>query len=399
MPGSAAADNKATLYFFYGEGCPHCAKEEVFLEKMKAKYPSIDVRAFEVWHNPENVAIMTEFLAPYGLKPTGVPVTFIGNSGPLSGYGDDSTSGRVIEGFIKDCVESGCPDAGDIIRGTAKAGASKAKLPTVAGLDVNTASLPILTIVIAFLDGFNPCAFFVLFTLLGILSHAKTRGRMLFAGALFVFVSGLAYFLFMAAWLNVFIYTGGIRVVTLVAALLALVIGAFNIKDFFMFGRGPSLSIPEGAKPGLYARMRTVMRAASLASVITGTIMLAVSVNLYELLCTAGFPMVYTRALTLRSLEPHVYYIYLAAYNVVYVIPMAAIVALFAFTVGSRHFSERWGRTLKFVSGLMMLSLGLVLLIKPELLNNVMLSAALLGLAVGAAFVAAYFTREKGTSS
>ena len=105
------------------------------------------------------------------------------------------------------------------------------------------------------------------------------------------------------------------------------------------------------------------------------------AVNFYELLCTAGFPMVYTRMLTLQELGPGTHYLYLALYNGVYVIPLAVIVGMFAFTLGARKLSEREGRLLKSMSGLMMLQLGMLLMLAPELLNR-------LGVAVGATWVA-----------
>lgn len=74
------------------------------------------------------------------------------------------------------------------------------------------------------------------------------------------------------------------------------------MKDFFAFKKGVSLSIPESAKPGLYRRIRGVLRAPSLPAALAGVLVLAVLVNFVELSCTAGFPALYTRILTLRHL-------------------------------------------------------------------------------------------------
>src|SRR5690606_10375541 len=117
-----------------------------------------------------------------------------------------------------------------------------------------------------------------------------------------------------------------------------------NIKDYFWFKQGVSLSIPERAKPNLYRRMRGLIQAGSTPALVVGTVTLAIAANSYELLCTAGFPMVYTRVLTLRELPPGVYYGYLAAYNLVYILPLLAIVALFSFKFGARKLSEEEGR-------------------------------------------------------
>jgi thiol-disulfide isomerase/thioredoxin len=262
-------------------------------------------------------------------------------------------------------------------------------LPLIGTVEASKMALPVLTVTIAALDGFNPCAFFVLFMLLGMLVHVRSRGRMLLVGGIFVFFSGFIYFIFMAAWLNIFLFAGTVRTITIVAGMIALVFAVINIKEFFFFRLGVSLSIPETAKPKLFDRMRKLLKATSLPSLIIGTVVLAVAANAYELLCTAGFPMVFTRVLTLHNLQIPQYYLYLVLYNVVYVVPLAVIVLLFTATLGSRKLSEHHGQILKLISGMMMLFLALVILIKPALLGNVVVAAGLLfaSLAISGAII------------
>ena len=147
-----------------------------------------------------------------------------------------------------------------------------------------------LTVILGALDSFNPCAFFVLFSLLGILVHARSRTRMLFIGGVFVLFSGIVYFVFMAAWLNVFLYIGQMQAITTAAGVVALCVAGINIKDFFLFKRGISLTIPESKKPGLFGRMRGLLHETSIPAMFLGTVVLALAANTYELLCTAGFP-------------------------------------------------------------------------------------------------------------
>lgn len=228
------------------------------------------------------------------------------------------------------------------------------------------------------LDAFNPCAFFLLLMLLSLLVHARNRRLMLLVGGVFVFFSGLIYFLFMAAWLNAFRRIGEIQAVTVGAGAVTVLFGLVNIKDFFWFKRGVSLNLDETSRQGLVARMRGLLRSDRLPALLTGTVLLAVAANSYELLCTVGFPMVYTRILTLHALPTTGYYLYLALYNVIYVIPLLVIVLLFAITLGARKLTESAGRTLKLISGLMMLGLGLLLLFAPQTLSNPLTAVALL---------------------
>jgi thiol-disulfide isomerase/thioredoxin len=441
LPGSALAGKPVKMHFFMTLDCPHCKAEKAFLEKLKQRYPELEIIAHEVTKSQDEANYFVKMSEAYGAKVTGVPATFIGHFSPTIGFQDESTTGALIESRVKYCADSGCidpaervrerfplmeptpseglllgeeqpPDEGlcpdDIPCVEGKGGPPPEEtevapaeaeiqmppeteepvpppvkediisLPLIGKVEASKMALPVLTVTIAALDGFNPCAFFVLFMLLGMLVHVHSRRRMLLVGGIFVFFSGFIYFVFMAAWLNIFLLSGEIKAITVIAGLVALVIAVINIKDYFYFKRGISLSIPDSAKPKLFDRMRKLLKASSLASIIFGTVVLAIAANAYELLCTAGFPMVFTRVLTLHALSAASYYLYLVFYNVVYVVPLATIVVLFTITLGSRKLSEHQGQILKLISGVMMLYLALVILVKPALLANILVAGGLL---------------------
>jgi uncharacterized membrane protein HdeD (DUF308 family) len=193
----------------------------------------------------------------------------------------------------------------------------------------------------------------------------------------------------------VFQVFGHLAWVTLAAGALALFVGIVNAKDFFAFERGPTLSIPESRKPDIFRRTRAILAADRLPAMVVATTVLAVAANFYELLCTAGFPMVYTRLLTLAEPSPPARFAYLAAYNLVYVLPLAGIVGVFAGTLGARKLSEREGRLLKLLSGVMMLELGALLLLAPDRLSHAGIAIALMAGAVLVTWVAARLTRER----
>jgi hypothetical protein len=182
----------------------------------------------------------------------------------------------------------------------------------------------------------------------------------------FVIMSGLLYFAFMAAWLNVFLVIGLSGTVQIGLGGIALFIGAVNVKDFFTLRQGLSLSIPESAKPGLYTRIRRILQADNLAGAFVGVIVLAGLVNMIELLCTAGFPAVYTQILTMQQLPTWEYYGYLGLYNLAYILDDSVMVTIAVVTLTRRKLQERAGRWLKLTSGAVMLGLGLVLILKPE---------------------------------
>jgi len=259
------------------------------------------------------------------------------------------------------------------------------KIPFWGKIKTEQFSLPALTLLLGLADGFNPCAFFTLtFLLAALIGLAGTRKKILLVGSIFVFFSALLYFLFMSVLLNVFQLGEKISVLTLIAGGVAVFAGVINIKDYFFFQKGISLTLPKSHKEKFLRRVKNLSLAKSTWALSTATAVIAATVNIYELLCTFGFPMVYTRILTLRKLPSLKYYLYLISYNLIYVFPLTAIVLIFAITMGGKTFSQIWVRRLKLVSGFMILILGSILVLKPKLLESIFTA---FGVLVGATII------------
>ncbi len=392
---NASGEPTIHLYFFWTETCPHCQRARPFVDNLAADLGWVDVRSVPLSEGrPEDIALFLKMTEALGTRASGVPA-FLFCEQMIVGFAAAETTGADLRRALILCH--------DRVTGSASilpplAASTPIELPLFGLIDPQTSSLPLLTVMIAAVDAFNPCAFFVLMFLMSLLAHARKRRRMAVIGGLFVTTSGLLYFAFMAAWLNVFLFIGELRWVTVIAALIALGLAAINIKDYFWLGRGVSLSIPDTAKPGLFARMRALTLADQWPVLVLGTMTLAVAANTYELLCTAGFPMLFTRLLTLHDLSTSSYYLYLALYNVVYVIPLLGIATAFVITIGSRKLQEREGRTLKLVSGLMMLGLAAALLLAPDRLTDIRVAAGLILMAViVTAVIAVLFPRRSAT--
>ncbi|HVX59075.1 MAG TPA: glutaredoxin domain-containing protein [Pirellulales bacterium] len=242
-------------------------------------------------------------------------------------------------------------------------------LPLFGPLRVRDWGLPGFTFLVGLVDGFNPCAMWVLIFLLSVLVNIKDRKKIIVIAGTFVAISGLAYFAFMAAWLNVFAMIGWARPTQIALGLLATVIGLINVKDFVAFGRGVSLSIPDSAKPGIYARVRQIVTAKYLTAALVSAAALAVLVNVIELLCTAGLPALYTQILTLQGLPAWENYLYLGLYNVAYMFDDTVMLVLTVVTLSHRRLQQSEGRWLKLVSGLVILALGLTMIFRPEWLQ------------------------------
>lgn len=254
-------------------------------------------------------------------------------------------------------------------------------------IDLSDYSLPVLTAVLGAIDSVNPCSFFVLLFLLSILIHTKSRKRMILISGIFIFFSGFIYFLLMAAILNVILISTQQLIIAMIAGAIAIVFGALNIKDFFFFKKGPSASIPASQKPRLYKQMRKLVKITSIPSLIVGTIVLAVSANTVELLCSFNLPLIYTTILTSYNLSSLDYYLYILAYNLVYIIPLLIIVSAVVITMGRWKLSEFQGRMLKLFSGVMIFSLGEILLLNPNLLSSFFIAIAILFFSLAVTFV------------
>lgn len=364
------------LNFFWSHRCPHCLQARPFIESLSAKYGWLKVNSFDLIDNPTNVRRYIEVTDALNEKANSVPA-FVFCGQMLVGFDNPSGKGRELERKLLACHLGNDSEPKE----------SVLEVPVIGKIDYQNLSLPVLTLLLATMDAFNPCAFFVLLFLLSLMVHTRSRMRITVIGTTFVVFSGIIYFLFMAAWLNLFLLTKQLALITALAGIIAVIIGSINVKDYFFFQQGISLSIPESAKPKLFERMRNLVLAGQWTTMLAATIVLAIVANSYELLCTAGLPMVYTRILTLQPLSNEHYYFYLAFYNLIYVAPLFLIVVVYTRSLGGKKLSEQQVRLLKLMSGLMMLSLGAVLLLAPGLLNNMLVSVSILIAAVALTFL------------
>jgi len=346
------------FYFFYSQSCPHCKEAHPFIQELKGRYPQIVFREYEISKSDENRELFKKKCEEIKIESRGVP-TFILGTKSVVGF-RKGVHDKMLEQMIEDYLNSSetCGDRTDKL----------IHIPIFGTIDPQLVSLPSFTFVIGLLDGINPCAMWVLMFLLTLLVNAGSRKKLIMIGSVFVASSAIVYFLFMTAWLNIFMFLGIKDYVTIALGALAILMGFINMKEFFFFKKGVSLMIPESAKPKLFEKMRKIMNQGDTWLAFGGTVALAFFVNLIELGCTIGLPAIYTRVLSIQDIGTLPKYLYMALYNVYYVIPLGAIVLLFVLTMGKYRFQEKHAKVLKLVSGALMLALGLILVIKPDLL-------------------------------
>jgi glutaredoxin len=348
------------LQVFVRPGCPYCETAKRFLPDLQRTRPKLRIQIRDISEDRQALADLQILADRFGFHPIGVPAFYL--RGKLTiGFDSAETTGRELAALLDQ------PAAQALGSGLNQA----IELPLLGPVELRRFGLPLFTIILGLLDGFNPCAMWVLLFLLSMLINLGDRKKMFLIGGVFVAVSGLVYFAFMAAWLNIFFLIGMTRLTQRLLGAIALLVGSLNVKDYFAFGAGPSVGIPESAKPHIYRQVRQIIRAENLPGALAAVVLLAFLVNTVELLCTAGIPAVYTRVLTEQALPNWGYYGYLALYNLAYMADDSLMLAIAVITLSSRKLQERGGRGLKLLSGIVMLALGLMMLLRPEWLDKI----------------------------
>jgi glutaredoxin len=399
-----AEQNVVNVYIFEGEGCPYCAKALAYLNDLAGKDPRIVIHDFEVYHNFENREFFVAFAAKHGYEPQYVPNTFIGDRYWI-GFSD--TMQAEMDRYIQECLARPCVDYGkDILPAShfsrvetppevetleettdpTQTEQFSLTLPLIGTINLADKSLFLSTLLISFVDGFNPCSIWVLSMLLAITLNARSRKKVLIIGFVFIFVTAFIYALFIGGLFTVFTFIGYVGWIQLIVALVAFVFAIVNIKDYFWYKEGISFTISDKKKPGIYKGIRRIMNAEeSVWGLVTATVVLAAGVSLVEFSCTAGFPMIWTNLLAVQEVTGLAFLSLLLVYMLVYQLDELGIFLVAVFTLRKTKMEEKYGRILKLLGGMLMLSLAVVMLVDPTLMNNVGSSLWVFGGAFGLA--------------
>lgn len=375
----ALAQNKVNLYFFYGDGCPHCAKEEQLLNQLEKENENINIYRYEVWNNYENSMLLSKLGRELNLDISGVPALLVGDKS-FAGYLNYETTGTRIKSAVADYIEYGCEDkAGAIINNQSRSGQNSnehgkcaenkelpesIKLPLIGEVEMKNFSLPLLTLALGIADGFNPCAMWTLLFLISLLLGMEDKKRMWILGSVFIAVSGAVYFLFMAAWLNLFLFMGFVLAIRIGIGLVALGSGGLHLYDYYK-NRGKCRVSENENRKKVFAKLRQIAAQEKFWLAFAGIFLLACAVNLVELVCSAGLPAVYTQVLALSELSKLQYYGYLLFYILLYMLDDIAIFVIAMLTLRMNAFGSQYARWSGLVGGVLMVIIGVLLLFKP----------------------------------
>lgn len=372
---SADASENIKAYLFYGNGCPHCAKEMQFLQEMQKDYSGLEIVAYEIYSNKDDALLLQKIGKSLDVDVSGVPFSVVGDK-HFIGYADGITS-EEIRNKIEECSRKKCTDkVADIINSKNQEKQDNKqpennsekiiRLPLIGKINAYKFSLPILTVIMGFLDGFNPCAMWTLLFLISLLLEIENRRRMWVLGTAFIVTSASVYFLFMSAWLNLILFLGFVIWVRIIIGVLAISGGSYSLKKF-IFSRDSGCEITNDEKrQKTFQKLKNLIGKNSFWIALSGIIGLAFMVNLIELICSAGLPAVYTQVLSLNELPKLQYYIYILLYIFFFMLDDLFIFFVVMITLEMTGISTKYSRYSQLIGGMVMLIIGILLIFKPQ---------------------------------
>jgi len=391
--GSGTEAENVRMFVFWGEGCPHCDEQKPFLRELEQRYSDLEIREFEVFRTNAHHQLFIALALAHDIEPGSVPTVFVGGRAYV---GDGPQIRREMEQTIRQEIATlrgtdramDPAHAGPEARGIAdRRNDNEIDIPLIGTIDLGVQPLVVTTLLIAFIDGLNPCSLWVLTLLLGLVIHSGSRGRIALVGITFLATTALVYGAFIAGVFSVLSFILYLTWVQWLVAAFALTFGLVNIKDYFWFKTGPSFTIADSQKPGIYQGMRKLLNP-QLAGfgLFFATIVMASGIALVELPCTAGFPVIWSGIVADRGVTGTTFLMLLAIYLLIYLLIELVVFFAALITLRMGKFQESHGRNLKLVGGMIMVALALVLVLDPNLMNDVgatlMLFIGAIGLAL-----------------
>ena len=378
----------AKVHIFASATCPHCAKAKEFLKELKVENPDLDIYHYDIAY-ANNAKLMTALASELEVNSGAVPFIVIGDD-YLVGYSEaydeqiialienslEENSQDYVTNFIKekeiiplvDKLEEDLQAKEETDSEQKIVTDDNLSLPVFGDVDLKKVSLPVLTFMIALVDGFNPCAMWVLMFLISLLLGMEDKKRMWLLGLTFIAASAFVYFLFMVAWLNLFLFIGFISWVRISIGLVSLIIAYLYLKDFIKNKDGACEVDLGGKKQKIFGKLKLVSQRKNLIFALLGIIALAFAVNLLELVCSAGLPTVYTQLLAMSDLNTLQYYLYLLFYILIFMLDDMVVFAIAMKTLHSVGLNGKYARYSHLIGGLLMILIGLAMIFKPDLI-------------------------------
>jgi len=344
------------LHVFYGQGCPHCGAMLNFLDNIKDKYPTLQVHAHEVYQNKENRELFNEFADRFNVEIRGVPTAFIDDQ-VIVGF--SKSISKTLEEEINKCLIEDCgnpaekTNAGNIEQTVGDSSPSPEKKRNIERL-----TIPIV-VAAATVDAINPCAFAVLIILMTAALSIADKNRALKFGLAFTVSIYISYFLMGLGLFSAIQATGLSHKFYIIVTGLAIIVGLFNIKDYFWYGKGFLMEVPLSWRPV----MKKILKSATSP---LGAFLVGFVVSLFELPCTGG-PYIVILGLLAKEVTRNIGIMYLLLYNLIFVSPLIILSLIIYKGLSTTERLERIRqkklRLLHLIAGILMLVIAGIMIL------------------------------------
>ncbi len=376
-----AEENLVNLYLFYSNTCSHCEAEMKLLDDLQEDYDNLRIYKYEISED-ENSLLLSKVSEMFNTNVTGVPFTIIGEK-TFFGYSEENSKKKFV-GTIEYYSSHGYVDkVGEYLGNELPTyeidnnditvdeyikdyGEYNFNIPIIGTVSTKDLTLPLIAIIMGFIDGVNPCAMWVLLFLISMLIGMHDRKKMFILGGAFLLTSALIYFFIMLAWLNIAVLVTKITIIRLVIAIIALLGGLYNLYSVYKTKENGCNVTTKKDRKKILERIKKFTSEKSLMLSVIGVIALAISVNLIELACSAGLPVMFTQILAINNLTKVEYLCYIILYIVFFLIDDFIIFLLAITSMKVSGISAKYGKVSKIIGAIFLIIIGVLLILKPE---------------------------------
>jgi len=346
--GNVSAQKIPILEFFYSDTCPHCHDEIAWFPKLEKEFPDLEIRKYEITTNPSNAAYLEKRLAEVGMEFPGVPINLIENESIIGFNNAEIIGKQIIETLGKHFYGEITTPSSEFIK----------KIPFLGEVDFSTWRWPTIAAALGFVDGFNPCAMWVLIALLAILINMEDRSKMILVGSVFIFASFVIYGVALVAWLKVFEFIKFIEPIRWILGVLALIASFYSIRAALKNPSGACQVTSSDGKKSIMERMNKFLHEPRFWIALSGMVALAFSVNLIELVCSAGIPAIFTGLLSISDVSSFEKWLAILIYLVFYMLDDVVVFALAVWSMQLKILSGRGHFYLQLFGGILIGALG-----------------------------------------
>lgn len=371
---NAATNDQITVHYFWETYCANCAEVSEFLDDEILGNYNINLVKYNVAENNEDYQLFLKTTEAFDVNAE-YPMMVIGgtilqgttsiksNLAELIEYYEEQTS---YSDIVDKLVNGDTVLASDFIENPFKT----VDLPIIGEIDRTTFSLTLGAIVIGLIDGFNPCAMWVLIFLITMLINLKDRKRIWILGLTFIFTSGLIYYIIMMSWLQIVVNVLWHQAFQIIIGAVAITFAFFSIRHYWKARQqeiGCEVTTSE-QRSKLMTRIKSVISKNNLWLAIIGIIGVAITVNLLELACSAGLPVIYSSMLAFQDVTQLQSALYILLYVFFFMLDDIIVFTIAVITLKVTGISNKYAKYSNLVGGLIMLFIGLALIFFPSLL-------------------------------